>query len=212
MPRLWLHCVLIAGQNVSWTITATNTGNMILRDTVITTPELGTLVCANNANISVRGSQVCTSTFTFTQEILEADDKTFKATVTSPTLPAGSTTVSASDVVIVVAQAPSLSIDVVAPECTKPARMGELRLLLCNTPGAYFLTAFDSINSKCIAPKSLLHGHAFTASRLACFCLNHAVGMPYSAYCTQQLCLHRASPHFCGWMSSAHIFFKATLC
>jgi hypothetical protein len=69
----------------------------------------------------------CTSIFEFTQDILEMDDKTFSAAVTSPTLllKSGVTndTVTATDKIVVVAEAPSLNVDVMAPDCTKPARM-----------------------------------------------------------------------------------------
>jgi hypothetical protein len=116
-----------AGTNVSWTLTAQNTGNLILRNTVITSPELGSLTCTQDVSVAVRGSMTCTSVFEFTQDILEADDKTFTATVTSPTLmnrtDATNDIRAASDKVVTVQEAPALEVDVKAPECTKPARM-----------------------------------------------------------------------------------------
>jgi hypothetical protein len=115
------------GTNVSWTLTASNTGNLILRNTTITSPELGTLTCAQNISVAIRGSMTCTSVFEFTQDILEMDDKTFTAKVASPTLlimaNAVNDTVAATDKVVVVQEAPKLEVDVKAPECTKPARM-----------------------------------------------------------------------------------------
>jgi hypothetical protein len=116
-----------AGTNVSWTLTAQNTGNLILRNTVITSPELGPLTCTQDVSVAVRGSMTCTSVFEFTQDILEADDKTFTATVTSPTLmnrtDATTNTRAATDKTVTVQEAPTLEVDVKAPECTKPARM-----------------------------------------------------------------------------------------
>lgn len=116
-----------AGTNVSWTLTANNTGNLILQNTVISSPELGTLTCTQDVAVAVRGSMTCTIVFEFTQDILEMDDKIFTATVTSPTLlkKAGVTdsTVAATDKIVVVEEAPALEVDVKAPECTKPARM-----------------------------------------------------------------------------------------
>lgn len=127
MPGCACCCLMPAGTNVSWTLMARNTGNLILKHTSMASPELGPLVCTQDVAVAVRGSMTCSSVFGFTQDSLEMDDKTFTATATSPTLlfhaDATSGTVAATDKIVVVQEAPSLEVDVKAPECIKPARM-----------------------------------------------------------------------------------------
>lgn len=123
-----------AGTNVSFLVTAQNTGNLILQAVNLTSPELGSLNCTQPAHVPVRGSLQCSAVSNFDQDDMEGGDQTFTAFGASATLPLVNATVTASPQVIHVMEVPQLVVDVVGAECTKPTRMREWagRTWTCN--------------------------------------------------------------------------------
>lgn len=121
--------VSAAGTNVTFLLTAQNTGNLILQASELssTSTELGTLTCtpAQPHAIPVRGKLECTAQSNFDQDDMEGGQQTYEASGTSTTLPAGAQTVLASPQVVQVLESPQLVVDVVGAECTKPLRMRE---------------------------------------------------------------------------------------
>lgn len=114
---------------MSFIVTAVNTGNLILQDSYLTSPQLGALNCTQPVAIPVRGSLQCTAASNFDQDDMEQGDQTFNAWGESPTL-LSANNVSANPKVVQVLESPQLVVDVVAPECIKPARMRECALCL----------------------------------------------------------------------------------
>jgi hypothetical protein len=111
-----------AGSNVSFTVTAANKGNMILRTLHLTSPELGALTCTQDIDIDIRQTLTCTAQANFAQTDLENGDQTFHAWGESPTLLTNDN-VSATPQIIQTLEAPSLAVDVMGSSCTKPPRM-----------------------------------------------------------------------------------------
>jgi hypothetical protein len=117
------------GTDVTFTIKAVNDGNMILRNSVLssTSTQLGALVCTENVDIPVRGQMVCSAVSNFNQDDMEANDEVFDASGTSDILLAPAT---ATPQTITVNEMPQLVIDVMGATCTVPPLMREYRALL----------------------------------------------------------------------------------
>lgn len=133
-----------AGTVVSLSVTASNPGNVHLRNVTLDVPGLGPLSCVNGADgitpvalpadVLVDSHVVCTGSFEFSQDVLEAGDKTFTASGTAADLADAATS---SAVMITVASSPALAVDVDAPNCTKPSRMR--KSMTCMHPCGPFL-------------------------------------------------------------------------
>lgn len=121
LPSAQPHHVLPTGTDVSFVVTATNKGNLILRDSGLNSSELGPLHCTQPVDIPVRGSFQCTAQSNFDQDDMENGNQDINAVGSSRTLLSGN--VSATTVRVQVQETPQLVVDVVAAECTKPPRM-----------------------------------------------------------------------------------------
>jgi hypothetical protein len=114
-----------AGAVVQMTVTASNNGNIHLRNITLSMPDLGDLTCSSplGSDLLVGGASLeCSGSFAFSQDALEAGSRNFTAGGAAANLggPAASDTVE-----VVVAASPGLQLDVDALNCTKPARMRE---------------------------------------------------------------------------------------
>jgi hypothetical protein len=115
---------------VQMTVTASNGGNAHLRDVTLSVPGLENLTCTTaNGPVALpadllvgAGAIVCSGSFTFSQDALEAGSRAFTAGGAGANLggPAASNTVE-----VAVAASPGLQLDVDALNCTKPSRMRE---------------------------------------------------------------------------------------
>lgn len=115
---------------MTFTIKAVNDGNMILRNSVLSSDSTqleGPLVCTQNIDIPVRGEMVCSAVSNFNQDDMEANDEVFNAAGDSSILAA---TAVATPQTITVNEMPQLVIDVMGAQCTVPARMRECYALL----------------------------------------------------------------------------------
>jgi hypothetical protein len=116
-----------AGTAVQLTITASNTGNVHLHHITLTVTDLGELACNNHlgSDLLVGGdSLVCSGSFSFDQDALEAGSRNFSAAGSGSNL--GGAGAASNVVEVVVAASPQLQVDVDALNCTRPARMREL--------------------------------------------------------------------------------------
>jgi hypothetical protein len=114
-----------AGAVVHMTVTASNTGNIHLRNITLSMTDVGDLTCSSplGSDLLVDGTSLeCSGSFAFSQDALEAGSRTFSAGGAGANLggPAASNTVE-----VVVAASPGLQLDVDALNCTKPSRMRE---------------------------------------------------------------------------------------
>lgn len=122
-----------AGTNVSMVVTASNTGNLILRNSSLTSTSTQggittglALNCTQFVDVPVDGQLRCTAVSHFDQDGMELGDRTFDATGESFTLETATNQVAASpNWVIDVQEATQLIVDVLGAECTRPARMRE---------------------------------------------------------------------------------------
>lgn len=176
--------VCCAGTDVTFTIKAVNDGNMILRNSVLSsssTQLVGPLVCTQNVDIPVRGQMVCSAVSNFKQDDIEAGDEVFNAAGDSDTLVA---TATATAQTITVNEMPQLAIDVIGAQCTVPARMRKDRALLaasachmsqwaCVCSGSETMTAAaycmhaDQHNGA-VVPQPITGGLQLTRRLLAC--------------------------------------------
>jgi hypothetical protein len=116
---------------VQMTVAASNGGNAHLCDVTLDVPGLENLTCTNAdgpvalpADLLVgAGSIVCSGSFAFSQDALEAGSRNFTAGGSAANL--GGPGPASNTVEVVVAASPSLQLDVDALNCTKPARMRE---------------------------------------------------------------------------------------
>lgn len=122
-----------AGTNASLVVLASNTGNLILRNTSLTSngTQLGVatalaLNCTQPVDVPVDGELRCTAVSNFGQDGMESSDRVFTATGESFTLETATNRVSASPTVTIdVQESTQLLVDVLGAECTRPARMRE---------------------------------------------------------------------------------------
>jgi hypothetical protein len=120
--------LLAAGTTVRFNITAINTGTVILKETVLSSPKLGPLTCPpGNATVAPGAAYTCEGTYTVLATDLEAGQLVFTATARSPTLPAAAQTVPATqDVVVTMVAQPQLYLDVVSATCNQTVATGTL--------------------------------------------------------------------------------------
>jgi hypothetical protein len=115
---------------VHLSLTASNRGNTHLRNVTLEMPGLADVACFSGASIVSlpadllvgAGAIVCSGSFAFSQDALEAGSRNFIAAGAGANL-GGSA--ASNTVEVVVAASPGLQLDVDALNCTKPARMRE---------------------------------------------------------------------------------------
>lgn len=110
-----------ANATVFLLVTASNTGNVRLRNVTLSIPDLA-LSCPSTQLLEVDRHIECNGSFQFNQDTFEAGNKSFMAEGTASEL----SSVELSDPVMVEIDAsPGLQVDVDANECLKPSRMCE---------------------------------------------------------------------------------------
>lgn len=118
-----------AGDMVHLSLTAANAGNINLYNVTFGIPALGTLNCVNGSDgstpvalpaevVPVGQHLMCSGSFNFSQDALEAGGKVFTATGFANGL-----ATSSNQVLVTAVASPSLAVDVDAPNCIKPSRM-----------------------------------------------------------------------------------------
>lgn len=115
------------------TVHVNSQANIPLKGVVVTVPGFSPVTCPEgSSSLAVGATLVCSTSLTYTQDMLEAGDKTYTASMTAVELTAPATSKPLS---VVVQAAPRLAVDVMAGNCTKPTRAGEqgcsLHALLC---------------------------------------------------------------------------------
>jgi uncharacterized repeat protein (TIGR01451 family) len=97
-----------AGQQVTFTATATNTGNVSLANVTVSDPDLATVSCPASftGTLAPGASVACTGTYTITQADLDNDFYTNQADLTSTQTPAAVTATNS----IFASQSPALSL------------------------------------------------------------------------------------------------------
>jgi hypothetical protein len=116
---------------VQLTVSASNTGNVHLRNITLNVPYLGELTCSSplGSDLLVLGdSLTCSGSFAFSQDALEAGSRNFSAAGSASNL--GGAGAASNVVEVVVAASPQLQLDVDALSCSRPARMREYPLML----------------------------------------------------------------------------------
>jgi hypothetical protein len=123
----------LAGTFINFNLTVANLGNAAVRQLNITIP--GVEVFCEGQNMSSAVTQLavnqhvaCGGSFIYDQDVLEAGSRNFTAGGSAANL--GGPGPASNTVEVVVAASPSLQLDVDALNCTKPARMRELLVLL----------------------------------------------------------------------------------
>lgn len=114
-----------AGTEVQLLVTASNTGNVHLKNVTLTVPGLThQLNCSSSLEVlHAKQQAVCYGSFLFDQDALEAGSKSFTASGNAANLAAG---VDSNVVLLLVAAAPQLYLDVQGTNCTKPARLRKM--------------------------------------------------------------------------------------
>lgn len=104
-------------------------GNIILRDIVLSSPQLGGLSCPNSTPTALPGGNyTCQGTYTVTALDLETGLLSFTATGASSSLTAGAQKVAAAQAAILTMQAqPQLDLDILAATCTQTQATGKRR-------------------------------------------------------------------------------------
>ena len=136
--RLWciFAACVFAGVNASIEALAINTGNLILRNTSLTsqssqqgTPTDLVLNCTQPVDVPVGGQLRCTAVSNFDQDGMESGDRIFNATGQSFTLETATNLVTASPgLTITTLESRQLLVDVLGAQCTRPARMREYHM------------------------------------------------------------------------------------
>lgn len=143
-PKMALDVVRIAGNDsnaglitqagtvVQLLVQGTNKGNVNLKNVTLSVPGLTSpLNCSSGLEVLPPKQHVeCTGSFLFTQNTLEAGSRNLTANGAAANLAAG---VSSSPVLVQVAAAPQLSLDVQGTNCTKPERLREYTCLASET-------------------------------------------------------------------------------
>eukprot|EP00883_Tetradesmus_obliquus_P004983 jgi/Sobl393_1/1538/SZX64938.1 len=111
---------------VHLSVEASNGGNVHLRNVTVDVPNLGALTCSNGAgsvtlpaDLLVGSSLVCSGSFAFDQDALEAGSRSFSAAGAASSLGGAG----AFSNMLEVAASPQLQLDVDALNCSRPARM-----------------------------------------------------------------------------------------
>lgn len=123
-----------AGDIVTYTITATNTGSLKLTNLAFSIPTVTDLACVyGTSNTSVTGPLissvvleldavvVCTGTYNFTQDDIEAVPKVVAATATCDTVK-GPQTYTSNQVTVTPLNSPAMSVDIQLADCIAPTR------------------------------------------------------------------------------------------
>lgn len=119
---------------MTYTITATNTGSLKLTNLAFSIPTVTDLACVygtsnTSASTSLTSSVVleldavvvCTGTYNFTQDDIEAGDKVVAATATCNTVK-GHQTYTSNQVTVTPLNSPAMSVDIQLADCIAPTR------------------------------------------------------------------------------------------
>jgi hypothetical protein len=150
-------------------VQVTSQANIPLTGLVVTVPSFPSVACPEGlSTLAVGASLTCTASLTYTQDLLEAGDKSYTAVVTGTQLDAPATS---PPLKVVVQAAPRLAVDVMAGNCTKPTRAGEracsLSVLLCR--GAC-MAAFSTDPHPCCQHAKQQYVLLLTALHCTCVC------------------------------------------
>jgi uncharacterized repeat protein (TIGR01451 family) len=104
--------ITAAGQQVPYTIVATNTGNMTLTGVTVSDPTLGTLTCTPTvpATLAPGASVSCTGSETVSQADLDAGGGLVNTASAQGTVRGGATVTDSASVLIPITQSPSMSV------------------------------------------------------------------------------------------------------
>lgn len=135
---------------MTYTVTATNTGSLQLRNLSFSIPTVTDLAClygSSNASVStpltpstvleLDAVVVCTGTYNFTQDDIEAVPKVVAATATCSTAK-GAQTYSSNQVTVTPLNSPAMSVDIQLADCIAPTRARKLEAFTRSCQAAYF--------------------------------------------------------------------------